>query len=328
MGHNVILCDDSRLARNFLARSLPSGFAEQQYFATSGKEALDLVTQGKGDLLFLDLNMPDLDGYQVLAQLRAQNIDCQVIVISGDVQPKAREKVMALGALAFLPKPLSREQLLQELLTLGLIGESDLNAPASPGGEDPAMVDRIEVLREVANVAMGRAAGTMAGIFNVFVQIPVPRIQALPAHEIIALIDQWQGQPGHQVISQGFVGAGICGEVLVELSSDEAHSMAALMGLDGQQSQEQALLVELSSILTGVCIKSIASQLELAFSHGHPIILGRNERRLLNDISDQSVLCIRFGYQIPQYDLNQQLMLLVTPSSLKNLERHLSQLVN
>ncbi|WP_115720302.1 response regulator [Gallaecimonas mangrovi] len=327
MGYQVILCDDSRLARNFLARSLPSGFAEQQHFAESGKEALELIEQGKGNLLFLDLNMPDLDGYQVLAQLRAQQADCQVIVISGDVQPKAREKVKALGALSFLPKPLSREQLLSELLALGLIETETLQLPSAEL-EEESSIDRIEVLREVANVAMGRAAGTMAGIFNVFVQIPVPRIQAMPATEVQMLIEQWQSQPGHQVISQGFVGAGICGEVLVELSGEEAISMAHLMGQEGNQGNSQALLIEMSSILIGVCLKGIASQLELAFSHGHPILLAQGEQRLLDELGDKAILCIRFGYQIPEHHLNQQLVLLITPASLPMLEKRLYQLVN
>ncbi|EKE73005.1 response regulator [Gallaecimonas xiamenensis] len=327
MGYSVIICDDSRLARNFLARSLPSGFAEQQHFAASGREALALIAEGKGDLLFLDLNMPDLDGYQVLAQLRAQSSRCQVVVISGDVQPKAREKVLALGALSFLQKPLNRDDLLAELVALGLCSESLSEAPPSPQ-ESIAGTDRMEVLREVANVAMGRAAGLMAGIFNVFVQIPVPRIQAMTASELCALIDQWQSRPGHQVISQGFVGAGICGEVLMELSSEEAHRIAALMSLSSRQPEERALMTELSSILIGACLKGIASQLELEFSQGHPIILDRTDQRVLAELGDKAVLCIRFGYQIPDEEVHQELVLLVTPDSLPALERRLTQLVN
>ncbi|WKE65442.1 response regulator [Gallaecimonas kandeliae] len=327
MGYKVIICDDSRLARNFLARSLPAGFADEQHFAASGREALELVSQGRGELLFLDLNMPDLDGYQVLAQLRAQNAPCKVIVISGDVQPKALEKVMALGALSFLQKPLNRDTLLQHLFELGLVTEDMLGLPATGHQELPG-IDRQEVLREVANVAMGRAAGIMAGIFNVFVQIPVPRVQAMPATEVLELVEQWQCRPGHQVISQGFVGAGISGEVLMELSSEEAHGIANLMGLECKQAEERALMVELSSILIGACLKGIAAQLELAFSQGHPIILGRGENRMLDGLGESPVPCVRLGYQIPDEGIHQELVLLLAPACLPVLEKRLTQLVN
>ncbi|WP_406665001.1 response regulator [Gallaecimonas sp. GXIMD1310] len=327
MGARVIICDDSRLARNFLARSLPKGFADEQHFAASGREALEQVQDGQGDLLFLDLNMPDLDGYQVLAALHARQSDCRVIVISGDIQPKARAQVMEMGALAFLPKPLERQTLLDALFELKLISAAQRQHPGkeTPTGEGP---DRMEVLREVANVAMGRAAGTLAGIYNVFVQIPVPRIQALPARELQDLLEQWQTRPGHQVISQGFVGAGISGEVLMELSSDEAHGMARLMGMQVEQAEEEALMIALSTILIGICLKGMASQLQLAFSQGHPIILERDGIRNLQNMDDRNVLCIRFGYQVAEHNLHQELVLAITPASLPALEQRLKQLVN
>ncbi len=58
------------------------------------------------DLMFLDLTMPDVDGYQVLEIMRNEGLDKpKVIVMSADIQPEARERIVKLGALGFLPKP-------------------------------------------------------------------------------------------------------------------------------------------------------------------------------------------------------------------------------
>ena len=62
---------------------------------------------GHGDLIFLDLTMPEMDGYGVLETLK-RRVRSKVIVVSGDIQPEAHERVMALGALDFIRSRLPR----------------------------------------------------------------------------------------------------------------------------------------------------------------------------------------------------------------------------
>ena len=69
----VLICDDSRLARRQMARSLPQGWDVELSFAENGAEAIDMIHQGKADLLFLDLNMPVMNGYEVLDQIRSDD---------------------------------------------------------------------------------------------------------------------------------------------------------------------------------------------------------------------------------------------------------------
>jgi CheY-like chemotaxis protein len=63
-------------------------------------------------LIFLDLTMPEMDGYGVLETLKREGVRSKVIVVSGDIQPEAHERVMALGALDFIKKPASPDTLL------------------------------------------------------------------------------------------------------------------------------------------------------------------------------------------------------------------------
>ncbi len=118
---NVLVCDDSSLARKMAIKSLPSGFAEHVFQAANGAEGMEVLMQTRMDLLLLDLTMPEMDGIAVLEAIKAHGIEVFVIVVSGDIQPQMREKVLSLGALDFLPKPVSQAALQKVLERYGFI---------------------------------------------------------------------------------------------------------------------------------------------------------------------------------------------------------------
>jgi FixJ family two-component response regulator len=64
------------------------------------------------DCLLLDLHMPGLSGFQVLERLAAQHVRMPVVVVTGHDQPGNAERARALGAVAYLLKPLGEAQLL------------------------------------------------------------------------------------------------------------------------------------------------------------------------------------------------------------------------
>ncbi|MGL5285096.1 MAG: response regulator, partial [Aeromonas sp.] len=67
---NVLICDDSALARKQLARSLPADWPVTVHFAEHGVAGVEQVLMGNGEVIFLDLTMPELDGYGVLETLK------------------------------------------------------------------------------------------------------------------------------------------------------------------------------------------------------------------------------------------------------------------
>ena len=89
--------------------------------AQNGIEALEHYRAGKVDVMFLDLTMPDMDGYQVLETLRSEDLNCLVIVVSADVQEQAKARVKSLGAIAFIQKPVTADGLSDVLRTYGVI---------------------------------------------------------------------------------------------------------------------------------------------------------------------------------------------------------------
>ena len=117
----LLICDDSNMARKQVARSLPSGWDVDITFATNGVEGIEAIRAGNGEMVFLDLTMPEMDGYGVLDTIKAEGLKCMVIVISADIQPEARERVIKAGALDFIRKPISQEKLVEVLSLYGLL---------------------------------------------------------------------------------------------------------------------------------------------------------------------------------------------------------------
>jgi adenylate cyclase len=104
----VLIVDDNRMNRLLLGRGL-----EQQghtvAFAEHGREALDLLGRQKFDLLLLDVEMPELDGYQVLAELKLhpEHGDVPVIVTSALDELDSVVRCVEMGAEDYLTKPIN-----------------------------------------------------------------------------------------------------------------------------------------------------------------------------------------------------------------------------
>ncbi len=117
----VLICDDSILARKQVRKSIPETFDAEFQTAGNGLEALQILRCQEIGLVFLDLTMPELDGIGVLEAIRAEAIDSFVIVISADIQPEMQKRVMELGALAFIQKPVNEDKLAGVLKQYGLV---------------------------------------------------------------------------------------------------------------------------------------------------------------------------------------------------------------
>lgn len=117
----ILVVDDSAMARKMLIKSLPPEWDVEISQAANGVEALEAYRAGKAAVMFLDLTMPVLDGYGVLENLRKEDLNSMVIVVSADIQPIAQERVMSMGAIAFVKKPVTSEVINDVLRQYGVI---------------------------------------------------------------------------------------------------------------------------------------------------------------------------------------------------------------
>ena len=121
MATPILVVDDSAMSRKLVIKALPPEWDVEITQAGNGQEALDNYRNGKAHVMFLDLTMPVMDGYEVLETLKREGLNAFVIVISADVQPKAQERVKELGAIAFLKKPVKTDEVTQVLREYGIL---------------------------------------------------------------------------------------------------------------------------------------------------------------------------------------------------------------
>jgi CheY-like chemotaxis protein len=329
----VVICDDSSMARKQIARALPEGWDVDVVFATNGAEALEAVKGHRAEVLFLDLTMPVMDGYETLQALRQQaDSPTKVIVVSGDIQPDARRRVLELGALEFLKKPIDQEQLTEVLGQLNVIG----GAPSAGdrAGGIAIDVDIRDCYREVANVALGQAADLLARLLDVFVILPVPQVNTLEVAELQMALTSTERYDSISAVCQGYTGAGIAGEALLLFNDASFQDIARLMKYDGEldETVELELLMDIANILIGACLNGIAEQLDIKFSQGHPTVLGRHcnvsELIATNSARWTKTLAIEINYAIEDYHINCDLLLLFTEDSVQTLNNKIGHLLD
>jgi chemosensory pili system protein ChpA (sensor histidine kinase/response regulator) len=115
----VIVADDSISVRKFVGRMLEKA-GYRVLLASDGLEATELVAQSGAHLIITDLEMPRMNGYELMAHLR-QNPETRRIptmVVTSRAGAKHRERALKEGAVAFLTKPVQEEQLLAAVASI------------------------------------------------------------------------------------------------------------------------------------------------------------------------------------------------------------------
>ena len=313
----IVICDDSRLARKQIASAL-HGWNVDVTFAELGQEGLEAVRARKGDILFLDLNMPIMDGYQVLEEIRREDLPAMVIVVSGDVQPEARKRVLELGALEFIKKPCSPEIIAEVLNRYGLLTELE-------HVDEPLLREEVielpEYYQEISNVAMGEAGAMLASLLDTFVDLPIPKVGLVSPADIQALLLS-AANSDFDLVSQGFVGPDLAGEALLVIKRSNLDTIARLMDMQGQIDQLEAELeMFLSNVLIGAFSSSFSKQLDITFSRATPIIL-----RDFSGISEHNAqwdktLMISIDYQLKAQGFHCELLVIFTVDSLPKLQQ-------
>ena len=349
MSISVLICDDSSFARKQMARSIPAGWDVDISYAADGQLGIEAIEAGKGDIVFLDLNMPVMDGYEVLKIINQQDLPAMVIVVSGDIQPEAYKRVKALGAIDFIKKPTDKDKLAELLLKYGLLTKEELEIaqavkPPSEIKETPilplesnrsfASVAQLDSYREIANVAMGRAADMLARLLNCFIELPIPNVNILEVSELHMALEAAQKTDTISAVCQGYIGAGIAGEALLLFHDSSYSDMANLMKFKGEldATAELELLMDTANVLIGAFLTAFANQLDMQFCQGQPVVLGQhcNIDDLVKDNNTrwQRTLAIEINYHVQDHDIQCDLLLLMTEESLLTLNSKLSYLID
>jgi two-component system chemotaxis response regulator CheY len=114
----ILIVDDAATVRMYHRNILEAaGYSVSE--AVNGVEALEKSLQNTFDLYVVDINMPKLDGYGFLRELRAQDIvQAPAIMVSTEAETHDHTQAYVAGANAYLVKPVRPEQLLTHVKLL------------------------------------------------------------------------------------------------------------------------------------------------------------------------------------------------------------------
>jgi CheY-like chemotaxis protein len=117
----ILIVDDDASIRRLIATTLEdvSGYRLEE--ASDGDEAVDVALDALPEIVFLDLEMPRVDGIETCRRMRSEPAlaDATIVVLTGDSDEVAERSAQAAGADLFLTKPFSPLHLLQLVDEIG-----------------------------------------------------------------------------------------------------------------------------------------------------------------------------------------------------------------
>jgi DNA-binding response OmpR family regulator len=113
-GVRVLVVEDEERVASFVAKGLEgAGYVTE--VATTGRAALDSIQERGADLILLDVGLPDIDGFAVLAELRKTDQETPVIMLTARGDVPSRVRGLDLGADDYLPKPFDFDELVARI---------------------------------------------------------------------------------------------------------------------------------------------------------------------------------------------------------------------
>ncbi len=121
----ILIADDSNIILNFLEKNIHDHFDILK--ARNGNEAIDIIQKNELYAILLDLNMPSLNGFEVLNYLRDQKLmeKIPVVIITGDDSEETIKKAFNYGVLDILNKPFTEENINRVLTSINNFYERD-----------------------------------------------------------------------------------------------------------------------------------------------------------------------------------------------------------
>jgi len=117
---HALIVDDSKVMREMVIACLRALDGLAFTHAASGLEALEKLSLQAFDVVVLDLNMPDIGGYEVIEFIRGQDklLELPILVVTTRGDDGSRARALAAGATRFMNKPFAPEALLGEVRAL------------------------------------------------------------------------------------------------------------------------------------------------------------------------------------------------------------------
>jgi CheY-like chemotaxis protein len=124
VNHTILIVDDDPMIRRLITTTLEDVAGYRLLEAGDGQEALEAAVEERPEIVFLDYDMPRLNGVETCRRLRSDpaTADVTIVMLTGMSDKPAQERAVAAGADLFLTKPFSPLRLLRLVDELGAAG--------------------------------------------------------------------------------------------------------------------------------------------------------------------------------------------------------------
>ena len=134
----VLLVEDGVDNQRLISAQLKAAGATVE-IAANGRQAVEMALSRRYDLIVMDMQMPELDGYGATAQLRQQGMQVPIIALTAHAMSDDRDKCIRAGCTDYLAKPVDRQQLLR---TLAQHMPTSAEPAAQPSEQTPQLTAR------------------------------------------------------------------------------------------------------------------------------------------------------------------------------------------
>ena len=113
--NSILIVDDEAMCIDFLLSLLGDDYTV--YVAKNGNSAITAAMNNTPDLIVMDINMPDISGYDVISALRfmRETVRIPVVFFSGSDEPRAMEKGLTFGAVDYIHKNLGADAIMHKI---------------------------------------------------------------------------------------------------------------------------------------------------------------------------------------------------------------------
>lgn len=144
MNIKLLIADDEDIIRNGIAKyiQLHTDRFDKIYLAANGQEAVDIIFRDKPDIMFLDVQMPLMDGIEVMQEAKRAGILPYTMILSGYDEFKYCQQALRLGAKEYLLKPVRSSDILRMVNRVAdeLFGTPE-KVPGESAGEKNHLVE-------------------------------------------------------------------------------------------------------------------------------------------------------------------------------------------
>ena len=194
--------------------------------------------------------------------------------------------------------------------------------------------DQNDALQDVVNIAMGQAGNLLAQILGNFVRLSVPRIRLVTAEDVIHTITKIADSTTKTSIARQAFSNTLQGEAIVAFTQHGADNLAKLMGYDTDldHTAKQELLLEVTNLLVGAIINSIAKTLGTDLSFSAPSLMSKQAPLDKMLATDQplwaNTLLIEVNFTVENHNFKCHLLMLMTEETINTLHSILDQFID